>query len=275
MKIKDGFRLILIMFISISFVITMSCKKKEAERETIGEIKTEEKPVIEETDEAYVSAGPLNLRSQPSLDGKIITVLGKDMPVKVLEKSDTQDTIDNITAPWYRVRTETGDEGWVFGGYIEFGKPAGGGTSTATNISFDLGDVPNGMPAYDYYKLGKSFYDEKNFKKSLPYLLKSLETYEKEGEKGKQYGWALFFAGACYQELGDHNKAIDMYKKALQIMPDYFWLHNNIGLSYIRVRNREKAIEHLERAVELAPGVKDKSALDIAQQNLDAAKSMH
>ncbi|MGQ9706573.1 MAG: tetratricopeptide repeat protein [bacterium] len=259
-------------------VLTTSCRKGEKEKEklteTMGEIKAGETPLMSETGEGYVSAGPLNLRSQPSKDGKVITVLGKDEPITALEKSTNEETIDGITAPWYRVKTKTGDEGWVFGGYIRFGKPSEFDPTANTSVSIDMSDIPNGMPAYDYYKLGKTFYDEENYKKALPYLLKSVEVYENEGKKDKQYGWALFFVGTCYQELGDHNKAIDIYNKVLPIMPDYFWLYNNIGLSYIRVGNKEKAIEYLEKALTLTPDSNKENTLKIAQRNLEIAKSM-
>jgi len=269
---------ILIILIVISLTFSISCKKGEKVEEKLpestGEMKTGETPQTTDTGTGYVSSGPLNLRSQPSKDGKVITVIGKDEPVTVLEKSTNQDTIDGITAPWYRVKTKAGDEGWVFGGYIRFGSPSAGGISANTTVQVDMSEVPDGMPAYDYYKLGKTFFDGENYKKALPYLLKSAETYEKEGKTDKQYGWSLFFAGACYQELGDHNKAIDIYNKVLPIMPDYFWLHNNIGLSYIRVGNKEKAIEHLQKALTLTPDKDKENAIKIAQSNLDSAESM-
>jgi len=270
--------LCLLMMIVVLIINTSSCKKsekgEEKPNESTGELKAGETPQTTDIGEGYVSTGPLNLRSKPSKDGKVITVLGKDEPITVLEKSTNEDTIDGITASWYRVKTKAGDEGWVFGGYIRFGKPSEGGISANTTVQVDMSEVPDGMPAYDYYKLGKTFYDEENYKKALPYLLKSIETYNKETKTDKQYGWVLFFAGACYQELGDHNKAIDIYNKALTIMPDYFWLHNNLGLSYIKVGNKEKAIEHLEKALTLTPEKDRENAIRIAQRNLDSAKSM-
>jgi hypothetical protein len=60
----------------------------------------------------------LRLRSTPDTSGDIITTLAADSLVYVLGTGDSA-TIDNITAPWVRIETKDGAQGWCFAGYLE------------------------------------------------------------------------------------------------------------------------------------------------------------
>jgi hypothetical protein len=37
----------------------------------------------------------------------------------ILLAKGSEETIDGITAPWVQVKTETGETGWCFGGYLD------------------------------------------------------------------------------------------------------------------------------------------------------------
>ena len=60
----------------------------------------------------------LRLRSDSNTSSKTITVMKAEQLVKLLEEGDTE-TIDEIPAPWLKIETEDGDQGWCFGGYME------------------------------------------------------------------------------------------------------------------------------------------------------------
>ena len=72
--------------------------------------------------------------------------------------------------------------------------------------------------------------------------------------------------GLAYGSLGDYNKAIECYKKAVQLDPKYSHPWNNMGVAYYRLGNYPKAVECLRKSVELEPGNKG------FQGNLEAAK---
>lgn len=63
----------------------------------------------------------LHIRSEPNTGStnKVIGVYNKFEEVILYEATEKQVTIDNITAPWYKVKLPTGEEGWIFGGYAK------------------------------------------------------------------------------------------------------------------------------------------------------------
>jgi len=78
---------------------------------------------INDTVAIYSATTNLRLRSAPdtSVDNQIASV-PQGSRVVLLETGRT-DTINGITAPWYRVQWNKGNdiiEGWVFSGYLKF-----------------------------------------------------------------------------------------------------------------------------------------------------------
>ena len=65
----------------------------------------------------YTTAN-LRLRSLPDIAGEIITTIPNGAAVMQMEIGHIA-TIDGITAPWMRVRTANGIEGWCFSGFLE------------------------------------------------------------------------------------------------------------------------------------------------------------
>lgn len=249
-----------------------SCKKGEEKGiDEEGEVSGERK--LEEGVEFFVDADRLNLRSKPNLDGKIITVLIKGDRVTFLEKSSYKDEIEGIEDYWYRVRTEVGDEGWLFAGYLSEDKPykAKVGGTGGKLPDYDTGDVPDGLSAMKYYEEGKKLYNEARYEEAAGYLTRACE-------EDDEFGKAFFQLGLTYQELGEDQRAVDVYEKAVVLMPDSFWAHNNLGLACIRTGKYERAIEVLETALTLEPEGRDtqagkEEAYNIARKNLKAAKT--
>jgi len=66
----------------------------------------------------YYATETLRLRSEPETgkDNRIASI-SKGNSVELLETGKTE-TIDGITAPWYKVKTANGTIGWVFSGYL-------------------------------------------------------------------------------------------------------------------------------------------------------------
>jgi hypothetical protein len=60
----------------------------------------------------------LNLRNNSSLTASIITTLPKYTAIQILEYGVNM-TIDNITAPWIKITSQTGYMGWCFSGYVK------------------------------------------------------------------------------------------------------------------------------------------------------------
>ncbi|GBU29502.1 hypothetical protein R84B8_03074 [Treponema sp. R8-4-B8] len=77
-----------------------------------------------QTSGIYYATTNLRLRSEPdtSKDNRIAGV-SQGNRVELLEVGKTE-TIDGITAPWFKVKTVDGTEGWLFSGYLTETAPA-------------------------------------------------------------------------------------------------------------------------------------------------------
>jgi hypothetical protein len=85
-------------------------KKREEEKEASNEAETKTSTTTGTTVEVLdTPTGFLNVRSEPSVDGDIVTTVA---PGDTYEYSDTQDG-------WYKITTDDGSVGWVSGDYVE------------------------------------------------------------------------------------------------------------------------------------------------------------
>jgi tetratricopeptide (TPR) repeat protein len=65
--------------------------------------------------------------------------------------------------------------------------------------------------------------------------------------------------GNVYIISNEPDKAVNAYRKALDLNPESGRTHNNIALAYIRLSQPEKAIEHYQRSIELFKSFADKA----------------
>ena len=80
------------------------------------------KPLIRKGLKYEVWTSALTLRSKPSTVAKPLDNLRKGAVVEILEDTQKIETISYETAPWVRVRTPDGKEGYIFGGFIRYVK---------------------------------------------------------------------------------------------------------------------------------------------------------
>ena len=57
--------------------------------------------------------------------------------------------------------------------------------------------------------------------------------------------------GVFYTQLGNHQEAIELFKKALLINNNDYSIHRLLGISYTKINNYYNAITYLEKACEL------------------------
>lgn len=85
----------------------------------------------------YVTAkSGLRLRAEPSTTGTKMALIPPATRVEVLERSESTLVVDNIEAPWVKVRHQ-GLEGWVFGGYL--GSESQGGAARTSQDQVFVG----------------------------------------------------------------------------------------------------------------------------------------
>jgi ribosomal protein S12 methylthiotransferase accessory factor len=73
--------------------------------------------------------------------------------------------------------------------------------------------------------------------------------------------------GYCYYKLKEHEKAIDCFKRVLQLNPASAIDYANIGSNYRDMGDRKKALRYYRLALELDP------TIDFARENLEKLKN--
>jgi len=265
-------------------LVTEGCKKKPASTALTAKGGTTAAglPAQPAPRTAVVVEGPLNLRDAAGTSGKVIGRLSPGEKVIILEEGPSRETIDNKTAPWYKVETIDKKQGWVFGGYLDAGANLPAGTAVSTTPPAGGGDgaplaaidVPaaneSGWSTAQYYQAGKELLSAKRYADALPYLKAATEASPQTGNYWVDLGIAL-------QELGRHDEAATAYERAVVLLPTSFWAYNNLGLACVKSRRPRRAVEALEKALTLEPkGTADPAAAKaIARRNLAAAYELN
>ena len=65
----------------------------------------------------------------------------------------------------------------------------------------------------------------------------------------------LNILGSCHRSRGEHEEAIKVYKKAIQLHPNFASAHNNLGITYKEIRDFQSAIDHYKIAINLNPAM--------------------
>ena len=102
--------------------------------------------------------------------------------------------------------------------------------------------------AYEAYDKALYFIDKREYEKALPYLEITIKT-----DISSLKAWAYFQIGFCYDELGNHTKAIEAYKQAIRTDPDNAYAHFNLGVNYYDLSLYAKAIEAYKQAIRIDP----------------------
>lgn len=92
-------------------------------------------------------------------------------------------------------------------------------------------------------------YDESNYRKALKYLYQLM----KDAEYKEDICPVLLFTALCYTDANVPEEAIKVYNDLLQIDSRNAQAHSNLGLLYMTVGNFEKALEHYDKAIAYQP----------------------
>ena len=90
----------------------------------------------------YILDYPINIRSQPNLNGEILGKLNLHDKIEVLEKTNNIQNINDVEAYWYKIKFNE-VLGYIFGGYI-----------AANKFIFDIDQ--NGVDDYLYFRFSKT-----------------------------------------------------------------------------------------------------------------------
>ena len=84
---------------------------------------------------------------------------------------------------------------------------------------------------------------------------RAIEDYSKAIELNPNLAGAYYNRGVAYHEIKQHEKAIEDYNKAIELNPNLAEAYNNRGLAYREIKQHERAIEDYNKAIELNPNL--------------------
>ncbi len=94
--------------------------------------------------------------------------------------------------------------------------------------------------------LGYTLLEQKKFSDAREWLEKSLL-------KDKSIPETFFYLGQLAQAQSEDERAIDLFRKAIELAPAYSFAHAALGASYLRLRNYPLAQQELELSIKLNP----------------------
>jgi len=56
--------------------------------------------------------------------------------------------------------------------------------------------------------------------------------------------------GLVYDNMSDHDKAIEAYKKVISLNPDFIKAYQSLGLAYESKGQRDEAVKYFKKALE-------------------------
>ncbi len=116
--------------------------------------------------------------------------------------------------------------------------------------------------AIAYYNKGvtyrlKSLYENDDWEKQRKYLAKAIEAYKKALEISPKDYDTLYNLGLAYHIAGRYNDAGECYCKAIEVQPMSYEAHYNLAVLLRRLRHFEESYEEIEKAATLVTALNE------------------
>ena len=102
------------------------------------------------------------------------------------------------------------------------------------------------LVAQIYHYIGRRFYKQKNFGKSVLAYRRALEFDSDRPKTRHSCALALAQAENDYANIGSYGVSIDTFMEALRLQPDLGLAHFGLACSYLSVDDKNKAHQHYE-----------------------------
>ena len=139
----------------------------------------------------------------------------------------------------------------------------------ALDIFIQIGDKP--LLAQCYNNLSVNFELTNEDDKALEYALKSIKIKKEIGSYGK-IAISQIAAGKIYNKKGQHNKAMQLFKEALENAENTGYLdyiikaHEGLSITYANLKQHEKAYFHQSQYITLADSVTNKENTELINE---------
>ena len=88
---------------------------------------------------------------------------------------------------------------------------------------------------------------------NLGELEKAVESYSKAVGANPAYAQAWYSMGLAYEKMNRTKEAVQAYEKAVAAAPNYLDAHFNMGMALVRAKDRPGAVKAFEKVIEIAP----------------------
>jgi tetratricopeptide (TPR) repeat protein len=83
---------------------------------------------------------------------------------------------------------------------------------------------------------------------------KAIEAYKRAIELNPDFTEAYYHLGMAYSSLGKYKEAVEAYSRAVRIKPDYAAAYYNLGHAYSNLNRHDKAIKAFRQSIQYEPG---------------------
>lgn len=101
------------------------------------------------------------------------------------------------------------------------------------------------------------FENVKDYSKAAYYYTKQIEIADGDADLYSERGEAYFKLGDIKKSKADYNAALKLYLEEFENKKSYACIYEDIGMCYERLDEKLKAIEYYKKAIELAPNCED------------------
>ena len=130
----------------LGLFLLAGCGRNSSEAESDSPDEVVEEVVATPIDYAVAIENRVRVRSDPTLEGETLGHLYQGDLVAIFERT-AEESIDDVAAPWYAIKTEAGLSGWAFGAFVERIDAEAYSTRvrrlsvSTTNVPWEPGDV--------------------------------------------------------------------------------------------------------------------------------------
>jgi tetratricopeptide (TPR) repeat protein len=100
---------------------------------------------------------------------------------------------------------------------------------------------------------------------------KAIEAYKRALQLSPNSEAAYYHLGMAYSSLGRYDEAVGVYNRAIRIKPDYASAHFNLGHAYSNLKHYDKAIRAFRQAIQYEPD-NTEAYLALGRAYLDSGK---
>ena len=107
-----------VLMLLIGLLSFVGCNRSSTESEIVSDSDSSAEMIAAPIDYAVATENRVRVRSEPTLESETLGHLYQGDLVAIFART-ADEIIDEVSAPWYEIRTAAGLSGWAFGAFVE------------------------------------------------------------------------------------------------------------------------------------------------------------